>query len=62
MVTYLAQQWEKRTGKRFTQNWQGGTPLTEATQFVYDIVKDIAPEQLRSLPKVTARIVRTFRN
>jgi hypothetical protein len=57
VVDVLAPYWERATGKRFTQDWHKGAPVTPATQFVHAVVCFIDPKRLPGLPKVTERIV-----
>lgn len=62
-VKLLALYWEQLTGKRFTQYWHSDArrhnraPANNATQFVHAVIRFIAPERLRSLPKMTEWIV-----
>jgi len=57
LVDKLAPYWERATGKRFTQGWHKGTPVSPAAQFVYAVVGFVDPRRLPELPKVTERIV-----
>jgi hypothetical protein len=57
LVDTLATYWQRATGKPFTQYWHNGSPAAAAAQFVHAVVSFIAPERVRSLRKVTERIV-----
>ena len=62
LVNWLADYWEEVTGRRFRQSWEKAegqrVPVSRGgAAFVYDVVEFIDRERLRSLPKVTAKIV-----
>jgi hypothetical protein len=57
LVDRLATAWERASGEPFRQHWHKGAAINSATQFVRGVVEVVAPERLRSLPKMTERIV-----
>jgi hypothetical protein len=57
LVDRLATCWERATGKRFTQDWHKGEPVSAAARFVHAVVKLVDPARLRSLPKAAAQVV-----
>lgn len=56
-VKLLAHYWERLTGKSFKQYWHKGAPANNATLFIQTVIDFIAPQLLRSLPKMTELIV-----
>ncbi len=58
LVGHLANYWVCATGKRFTQDWENGEPLTSATEFVRAVVRFVDPKSLPALPNVTEWVVR----
>jgi hypothetical protein len=66
LVESLADYWERVTRRRFTQNWHKESsgpwkPTTNATAFVYDVVKFIDSKRLGALKEMTEDIVKKRR-
>jgi hypothetical protein len=61
VVQLLVDYWERATGTRFTADWQRGKPFNDATRFIVETIQNIAPERLKSLPRLTAEIIRSRR-
>ena len=57
LVGALADYWETATGKRFTQDWHRGEPISKAAQFVHAIVSYVDAQATPKLPNVTEDIV-----
>jgi hypothetical protein len=60
LVDRLATAWERATDKPFRQHWydkKKGVAANSAAQFVQAVVEMVDPARLRSLPKMTERIV-----
>jgi hypothetical protein len=57
LVRALAQYWEEATGKPFKQHWHKGAPVSSAVCFAHEVTRFVDGTRLRSLPKVTERIV-----
>jgi hypothetical protein len=61
LVETLVEYWERTTGKPFAADWHKGEPLNDATGFVVETIRFIAPRRLRSLPRLTAKIINVRR-
>jgi len=57
-VQLLSDYWTKATGTEFAVDWEKGRPFNDPARFVVEIVKFIAPNRLRSLPRLTSKIVK----
>jgi hypothetical protein len=61
LVECLADYWVRATGKRITQNWHNGEPLTRFTQFLRAAAHFIDPQCIIALPKMAELIVKERR-
>jgi hypothetical protein len=57
LVAFLASQWERVTGQRFSQSWHKGVPLAPGAVFVAEMVKIIDAARLREVPTATKYLV-----
>jgi hypothetical protein len=64
MVSWLAERWTELTSKPFKNLWtdHGSEPVTNATQFVHQIVMFIDAVRLPELPTVTKNVRRSLSN
>lgn len=61
VVVVLAAYWVNTTGKRFTRDWHGSSPLTPAMIFVHTAIAFIDAGRLPELPTITKEVVRAGR-